>query len=131
MARESESGLPIEPVYGPDALDGWDPGERLGEPGGYPYTRGVHPTMYTTRPWTMRQYAGFGTAAESNARYRQLIAHGTTGLSVAFDLPTQMGHDSDAPSPTARSARSAWPSTRSRTCGCSSTASRWTGSPPR
>ncbi|MET9876010.1 methylmalonyl-CoA mutase family protein [Actinacidiphila glaucinigra] len=97
MARESESGLPIEPVYGPDALDGWDPGARLGEPGGYPYTRGVHPTMYTTRPWTMRQYAGFGTAAESNARYRQLIAHGTTGLSVAFDLPTQMGHDSDAP----------------------------------
>ncbi|MFG2303063.1 methylmalonyl-CoA mutase [Actinacidiphila glaucinigra] len=97
MARESESGLPIEPVYGPDALDGWDPAARLGEPGGYPYTRGVHPTMYTTRPWTMRQYAGFGTAAESNARYRQLIAHGTTGLSVAFDLPTQMGHDSDAP----------------------------------
>ncbi|WP_406268227.1 methylmalonyl-CoA mutase family protein [Actinacidiphila glaucinigra] len=97
MARESESGLPIEPVYGPDALDGWDPGARLGEPGAYPYTRGVHPTMYTTRPWTMRQYAGFGTAAESNARYRQLIAHGTTGLSVAFDLPTQMGHDSDAP----------------------------------
>ncbi|MFJ5218269.1 methylmalonyl-CoA mutase [Streptomyces sp. NPDC088354] len=97
MARESESGLPIEPVYGPAALDGWNPAERLGEPGGYPYTRGVHPTMYTTRPWTMRQYAGFGTAAESNARYRQLIAHGTTGLSVAFDLPTQMGHDSDAP----------------------------------
>ncbi|MEU4092746.1 methylmalonyl-CoA mutase family protein [Streptomyces sp. NPDC026673] len=97
MARESESGLPIEPVYGPAALDGWDPGERLGEPGGYPYTRGVYPTMYTTRPWTMRQYAGFGTAAESNARYRGLIAHGTTGLSVAFDLPTQMGHDSDAP----------------------------------
>lgn len=131
MARESESGLPIEPVYGPDALDGWDPGARLGEPGAYPYTRGVHPTMYTTRPWTMRQYAGFGTAAESNARYRQLIAHGTTGLSVAFDLPTQMGHDSDAPSPTGRSARSVWPSTRSRTCGCCSTASRSTGSPPR
>ncbi|MFJ4983835.1 methylmalonyl-CoA mutase [Streptomyces sp. NPDC088732] len=97
MARESESGLPIDPVYGPAALDGWDPAEKLGEPGGYPFTRGVHPAMYTTRPWTMRQYAGFGTAAESNARYRQLIAHGTTGLSVAFDLPTQMGHDSDAP----------------------------------
>ncbi|MEV0553357.1 methylmalonyl-CoA mutase family protein, partial [Streptomyces sp. NPDC050597] len=97
MARESESGLPIEPVYGPDALEGWDPGERLGEPGGYPFTRGVYPSMYTGRPWTMRQYAGFGTAVESNARYRQLIAHGTAGLSVAFDLPTQMGHDSDAP----------------------------------
>ncbi|MER7946107.1 methylmalonyl-CoA mutase family protein [Streptomyces sp. NPDC096079] len=97
MARESESGLPIEPVYGPGALDGWDPTEKLGEPGAYPFTRGVYPSMYTGRPWTMRQYAGFGTAAESNARYKQLIANGTTGLSVAFDLPTQMGHDSDAP----------------------------------
>jgi methylmalonyl-CoA mutase, N-terminal domain len=66
-------------------------------PGEYPYTRGIHPSMYVTRPWTMRQYAGFGTAAESNARYRELIAHGNTGLSVAFDLPTQMGYDSDAP----------------------------------
>ncbi|MEE1750412.1 MULTISPECIES: methylmalonyl-CoA mutase family protein [unclassified Streptomyces] len=97
MTRETESGLPIEPVYGPDALDGWSPGEKLGEPGAYPFTRGVYPTMYTGRPWTMRQYAGFGTATESNARYQQLIANGTTGLSVAFDLPTQMGHDSDAP----------------------------------
>ncbi|MEU3857929.1 methylmalonyl-CoA mutase family protein [Streptomyces sp. NPDC028722] len=97
MARDSESGLPIEPVYGPAALTGWDPDEKLGDPGAYPFTRGVYPTMYTGRPWTMRQYAGFGTAAESNARYRRLIDHGTTGLSVAFDLPTQMGHDSDAP----------------------------------
>jgi methylmalonyl-CoA mutase N-terminal domain/subunit len=97
MTRESESGLPIEPVYGPDALRGWDPAGRLGEPGAYPFTRGVYPSMYSGRPWTMRQYAGFGTATESNARYRQLIAHGTMGLSVAFDLPTQMGHDSDAP----------------------------------
>src|ERR1044072_9346236 len=96
MARESESGLPIEPVYGPEALDGWNAAEKLGEPGAYPFTRGVYPSMYTGRPWTMRQYAGFGTAAESNARYRQLIEHGTTGLSVAFDLPTQMGYDSDA-----------------------------------
>ncbi|MFC5145442.1 acyl-CoA mutase large subunit family protein [Streptomyces aureoversilis] len=94
--RLTESGQAVEPVYGPGALDGWDPAERLGAPGAYPFTRGVYPTMYTGRPWTMRQYAGFGTAAESNARYRQLIAHGTTGLSVAFDLPTQMGHDSDA-----------------------------------
>ncbi|MFE4644735.1 methylmalonyl-CoA mutase [Streptomyces sp. NPDC056730] len=104
MAREpvrrerlTESGLPIEPVYGPGALAGWDPAEKLGEPGAYPFTRGVYPSMYTGRPWTMRQYAGFGTAAESNARYRELTAHGTTGLSVAFDLPTQMGYDSDAP----------------------------------
>ncbi|MEU6842884.1 methylmalonyl-CoA mutase family protein [Streptomyces sp. NPDC046716] len=97
MARASESGLPIEPVYGPSDLDGWDPEQKLGEPGGYPFTRGVYPTMYTGRPWTMRQYAGFGTATESNARYQQLIANGTMGLSVAFDLPTQMGHDSDAP----------------------------------
>ncbi|MGW6536019.1 acyl-CoA mutase large subunit family protein [Streptomyces sp. NPDC055051] len=96
MARESESGLPIEPVYGPAALEDWDPVEKLGEPGAYPFTRGVYPSMYTGRPWTMRQYAGFGTAVESNARYKQLIANGTMGLSVAFDLPTQMGHDSDA-----------------------------------
>ncbi|MGW8746677.1 acyl-CoA mutase large subunit family protein [Streptomyces sp. NPDC055794] len=96
-ARSTESGLPIEPVYGPDSLAGWDPEQKLGEPGKYPFTRGVYPSMYTGRPWTMRQYAGFGTATESNARYRQLIANGTTGLSVAFDLPTQMGHDSDAP----------------------------------
>ncbi|MFG3226714.1 methylmalonyl-CoA mutase [Kitasatospora sp. NPDC048194] len=96
-ARRSESGFPIEPLYGPEALADWDPDTRLGRPGEYPYTRGVYPTMYTGRPWTMRQYAGFGTAAESNARYRQLIAGGGTGLSVAFDLPTQMGYDSDAP----------------------------------
>lgn len=93
--RVTESGLPIEPVYGPEALDGFDPAERLGDPGAYPYTRGVYPSMYTKRPWTMRQYAGFATAAESNRRYHQLIEAGTTGLSVAFDLPTQMGYDSD------------------------------------
>ncbi|MFM1965508.1 MAG: hypothetical protein RL134_1233 [Actinomycetota bacterium] len=92
----TESGLPFAPVYGPADLSGWDPADRLGEPGAYPYTRGVYPSMYTGRPWTMRQYAGFGTAAESNERYRQLLAAGTTGLSVAFDLPTQMGYDSDA-----------------------------------
>ncbi|HEY5134832.1 MAG TPA: methylmalonyl-CoA mutase family protein [Candidatus Nanopelagicales bacterium] len=97
MARQTESGLPFQPVYGPADLEGWDPAERLGEPGAYPYTRGVYPSMYTGRPWTMRQYAGFGTAAESNARYKQLIAAGTMGLSVAFDLPTQMGYDSDHP----------------------------------
>ncbi len=94
---QTESGLPFEPLYGPEALDGFDPGEQLGRPGEFPYTRGVYPTMYTGRPWTMRQYAGFGTARESNERYKQLVANGTGGLSVAFDLPTQMGHDSDAP----------------------------------
>ncbi len=93
--RETESGLPIEPVYEPDDVA---PGleERLGEAGSYPFTRGVYKTMYTQRPWTMRQYAGFGTASESNARYHQLLRAGTHGLSVAFDLPTQMGMDSDA-----------------------------------
>src|SRR5438046_10650102 len=94
--QPSESGFPLKPVYRPEDLPK-DLAEKLGEPGGYPYTRGVYPTMYTQRPWTMRQYAGFGTAAESNARYHQLLAHGTTGLSVAFDLPTQMGYDSDDP----------------------------------
>jgi methylmalonyl-CoA mutase N-terminal domain/subunit len=97
VSEQTESGLPFEPVYGPDALAGWDAPGQLGDPGSYPFTRGVYPSMYTGRPWTMRQYAGFGTAAESNQRYHQLIAHGTTGLSVAFDLPTQMGYDSDSP----------------------------------
>jgi methylmalonyl-CoA mutase N-terminal domain/subunit len=96
MSHQTESGWDFEPVYGPDKLEGFDPAEKLGEPGEYPFTRGVYPTMYTERPWTMRQYAGFGTAAESNQRYHQLIEHGTMGLSVAFDLPTQMGYDSDA-----------------------------------
>jgi methylmalonyl-CoA mutase, N-terminal domain len=97
MARNSESGQPIDPVYGPKALQDFDPERDLGEPGEFPFTRGVYPTMYVGRPWTMRQYAGFSTAADSNRRYQQLIAAGTTGLSVAFDLPTQMGYDSDAP----------------------------------
>src|SRR3954463_11300131 len=96
MARASESGFEIAPLYGPeDVADGLP--ERLGKPGEYPYTRGVYASMYTGRPWTMRQYAGFGTAKESNERYRHLVAQGTGGLSVAFDLPTQMGYDSDDP----------------------------------
>ncbi len=94
--NSTESGLPFEAVYGPEALAGFDPATQLGEPGEFPFTRGVYPSMYTGRPWTMRQYAGFGTAKESNERYKQLVAHGTGGLSVAFDLPTQMGHDSDS-----------------------------------
>jgi methylmalonyl-CoA mutase, N-terminal domain len=96
-AARSESGLPTQAVYGAAALDGFDPDAALGVPGRYPFTRGVYPTMYTGRPWTMRQYAGFGTAKESNARYHELVSAGTGGLSVAFDLPTQMGYDSDAP----------------------------------
>jgi methylmalonyl-CoA mutase, N-terminal domain len=97
MERQTESGLPLEPVYRPGEPAGFDPAAQLGDPGQYPYTRGIYPGMYTARPWTIRQYAGFATARESNERYHQLIAAGTAGLSVAFDLPTQMGHDSDAP----------------------------------
>jgi methylmalonyl-CoA mutase, N-terminal domain len=96
-AVQSESGFPIEPVYPPESLGGWDPDRQLGAPGEFPYTRGVYPSMYTGRPWTIRQYAGFGDARESNRRYHQLVAAGSTGLSVAFDLPTQMGYDSDDP----------------------------------
>ena len=94
--RKTESGFPVKPVYDQTDLPG-DIEKRVGRPGEYPYTRGVYPTMYTSRPWTMRQYAGFGTATESNARYHQLLDAGTMGLSVAFDLPTQMGYDSDDP----------------------------------
>jgi methylmalonyl-CoA mutase, N-terminal domain len=97
MEHTSESGLPISPVYDQCKLTDFQPETKLGMPGGYPFTRGVYPSMYTAKPWTMRQYAGFATAEESNERYRQLIEAGTTGLSVAFDLPTQMGYDSDAP----------------------------------
>ena len=87
-----------KPVYGPDDWGGRaDPERELGRPGAFPYTRGVHPTMYRGKLWTMRQYAGFGTAEETNARFRHLLAAGQTGLSVAFDLPTQMGYDSDHP----------------------------------
>jgi methylmalonyl-CoA mutase N-terminal domain/subunit len=96
-AVRSESGLPLKAVYDAGDLAGLDPDAVLGEPGGFPFTRGVYPSMYTGRPWTMRQYAGFGTAKESNARYHELVANGTGGLSVAFDLPTQMGYDSDEP----------------------------------
>ena len=85
-----------KPVYGPDDWHA-DVARELGAPGAFPYTRGVHPTMYRGKLWTMRQYAGFGTAEETNARFRHLLAAGQTGLSVAFDLPTQMGYDSDHP----------------------------------
>jgi methylmalonyl-CoA mutase N-terminal domain/subunit len=90
-------GLPLEPSYGPEALAGFDLAREVPAPGEYPYTRGIHDTMYRGRLWTMRQFAGFGSAEDTNARYRFLLDHGQTGLSVAFDMPTLMGHDSDAP----------------------------------
>src|SRR6201997_5336262 len=97
MERTSESGLPIAAVYDDSQLTDFRPAEELGKPGEYPVTRGGYPRMSVARPWTMRQYAGFATAEDSNRRYHELIEAGTTGLSVAFDLPTQMGYDSDAP----------------------------------
>src|SRR5215216_3016027 len=94
--RFTDSGIEIKHVYDESDVE---PGleERLGEPGEYPYTRGIHPDMYRGRQWTMRQYAGYATAAETNERFRYLIEHGSTGLSMAFDLPTQLGRDSDDP----------------------------------
>ena len=94
---ETTGGTVLEPVYAPEDLNGFDVATSLGYPGEYPFTRGIQPTMYRGRLWTMRQYAGFGTAEESNRRYRYLLDHGQTGLSVAFDLPTQIGYDSDDP----------------------------------
>ncbi len=95
--RETDSGIEIRPLYGPEDLGGFDPERELGRPGEPPFTRGVHPSMYRGRLWTMRQYAGMGSAEETNRRFRYLLDHGQTGLSVAFDLPTQMGYDSDHP----------------------------------
>src|SRR5919109_1045370 len=92
--RFTDSGIEVQTVYGPDDL----PADLdLGRPGEFPFTRGIHPEMYRKRPWTIRQYAGYATAKESNERYRYLLAHGGTGLSMAFDLPTQLGLDSDDP----------------------------------
>ena len=95
--HRSTSGIEIRPVYRASDLESLDPEAVVGEPGAFPYTRGIHPTGYRGRPWTMRQYAGFGSAEETNRRFRYLLASGQTGLSVAFDLPTQMGYDSDDP----------------------------------
>src|SRR6187397_2905881 len=89
----SASGLVRRRVYGQEPRDP----EAISEPGHFPFTRGLHPSGYRGRLWTMRQYAGFGTSAESNRRYRYLLEQGVTGLSIAFDLPTQMGYDSDHP----------------------------------
>ncbi len=92
---ETPSGRPIETLYGPDSIEDISPSADLGLPGEAPFTRGVQPNQYRGRLWTMRQYAGFGSAAETNKRFRYLLEHGQTGLSTAFDLPTQMGYDSD------------------------------------
>jgi len=94
---ESSSGEAVNPLYAPEDLAEWNYHEKLGYPGEFPFTRGVQPTMYRGRLWTMRQYAGFGDAEESNRRYKFLLEQGQTGLSVAFDLPTQIGFDSDSP----------------------------------
>src|SRR3984893_6423140 len=97
--RESvtSSKIPIGQLYTPANLEHWNQEQEVGYPGQYPFTRGIQPTMYRGRLWTMRQYAGMGDAEESNKRYKYLLANGTTGLSVAFDLPTQIGLDSDHP----------------------------------
>jgi len=95
--RVTDSGIEIRPVYDQGDLEGFDPERDLGRPGEPPFTRGIHPSMYRGRLWTMRQYAGMGTARETNARFRYLLDKGQTGLSIAFDLPTQMGYDSDHP----------------------------------
>jgi len=94
---QTSSKIRVRPLYTPEDLSGNDLETRVGHPGQYPFTRGIQPTMYRGRLWTMRQYAGMGDAEESNKRYKYLLAHGTTGLSVAFDLPTQIGLDSDSP----------------------------------
>ncbi|MEX0984591.1 MAG: methylmalonyl-CoA mutase family protein [Actinomycetota bacterium] len=93
--RRTDSGVELDPVYGPDPA--FDPDAALGSPGAAPFTRGPYPSMYRSRLWTMRQYAGMGTADDTNRRFRYLLEHGQTGLSTAFDLPTQMGYDSDHP----------------------------------
>src|SRR5438045_3741673 len=94
---QTSSKIPVQPLCTPGDLDGHDLEARVGYPGQYPFTRGIQPTMYRGRLWTMRQYAGMGDAEESNKRYKYLLKSGTTGLSVAFDLPTQIGLDSDHP----------------------------------
>src|SRR3954462_4136993 len=95
--RQTDSGIEIKPLYTGDDLDGGGPSTKLGAPGTFPYTRGVRKDMYRGRLWTMRQYSGFGDAASTNERWKLLLSHGSTGLSCAFDLPTQMGYDSDHP----------------------------------
>ena len=124
------SGLPLKSTYTPEDLAGWDYDREAGYPGQYPYTRGIYPSLYRSRLWTMRQYAGFGTAAESNARFRYLLERGQTGLSVAFDLPTQIGLDSDHPLSRGEVGRVGVALIRSRIWKPSSRTSPWNVSPP-
>ena len=122
---ETISGQPVKPLYTEEDRAGADPERDLGYPGEYPYTRGVYPSMYRGRLWTMRQFAGFGTAEETNERFHYLLDHGQTGLSTAFDMPTLMG---STPTPTLSSARSGWRASRSTpstTWRRSSRASTW------
>src|SRR5688572_18618224 len=97
IPRPMSTGPPLPHFAVPEDLAGSDFDRDIGVPGAFPFTRGIRPDMYRGRPWTMRQYAGFATAAESNHRFRYLLSRGVSGLSVAFDLPTQIGYDSDHP----------------------------------
>src|SRR3954469_8746247 len=97
MQARTRSGTPIKPLYGPEDTADLSPERDVGQPGEFPFVRGIHRDMYLGKLWTMRQYAGFGTPRETNARFRYLLGEGQTGLSVALDLPTQLGYDSDAP----------------------------------
>ncbi len=127
------SDRPIQPLYTPEDLrPAGSTDEKLGYPGEYPYTRGIHPTMYRGRLWTMRLFAGFGTAEDTNERFRYLLEQGQTGLSMAFDMPTLMGYDSDhPPAPGEVGREGVAVSTRSTTWQSCSTASRSTRSRPR
>src|SRR4051812_50223152 len=93
----TDSGIEVRPIYGPEDLDGFDPDRDLGRPGEAPFTRGIYPTMYRGRRWTMRQYAGMATAAETNRRFPHLLGHGPTRPSRPLDLPTQKGYDPRPP----------------------------------
>ena len=94
--KQTDSGIKVEPLYTSESLAGFDAKTKLGNPGEAPFTRGIYKTMHRERLWTMRQYAGFGTAADTNERFKFLLAQGQTGLSTAFDMPTLMGYDSDS-----------------------------------
>jgi len=124
------SSEPIDRIYTPLDTKDSDYAEDLGMPGEYPYTRGVHATMHRGRLWTMRMFAGFGTAEETNQRFTYLLDQGQTGLSVAFDLPTLMGYDTDDPEALGEFGKCGWPFLRSRIWKCSPRVSPSTKFPP-